>query len=107
VEAGDRDCWRSFFDHCWFAEKRRLRSHFSASAAVSVSANIAEGYGRTGKKDKKKFYDYARGSAYETKSLLIYGATVKYFSQSQVDVICERLETVIHSLNKIKLSIQG
>lgn len=32
----------------------------------SVSANIAEGFGRYSKKDKIKFYRYARGSVYES-----------------------------------------
>lgn len=34
-------------------------------ALDSVSANIAEGFGRYHKKDKIKFYQYARGSVYE------------------------------------------
>lgn len=34
-------------------------------AIDSISANIAEGFGRYGKKDKVKFYRYARGSVYE------------------------------------------
>jgi four helix bundle protein len=41
-------------------------------ASVSISANIAEAYGRSSRADKRKFYDYARGSAFETKSLLLY-----------------------------------
>ena len=32
----------------------------------SISANIAEGFGRRHKKDKEKFYYNARGSAYES-----------------------------------------
>lgn len=32
----------------------------------SVSANLAEGFGRYGKRDKIKFYRYALGSAYES-----------------------------------------
>ncbi|WKN41187.1 four helix bundle protein [Tunicatimonas pelagia] len=32
----------------------------------SVSANLAEGFGRYSKKDKIKFYRYALGSAYES-----------------------------------------
>jgi four helix bundle protein len=75
-------------------------------AVVSISANIAEAYGRTGKADKNKFYDYARGSAYETKSLLLYGVAVNYFSQNQIDEINKRIEEVIHSLNKIKLTLK-
>lgn len=35
------------------------------TAIDSVSANIAEGFGRYGKKDKINFYRYARGSVYE------------------------------------------
>ncbi|RDC61644.1 four helix bundle protein [Adhaeribacter pallidiroseus] len=35
-------------------------------AADSISANIAEGYGRYSKKDKVNFYRYAKGSTLET-----------------------------------------
>ena len=35
------------------------------TAADSVSANIAEGFGRFGKKDKIKFYRYSKGSLSE------------------------------------------
>jgi len=35
-------------------------------AADSISANIAEGFGRYGKKDKIKFYRYSMGSLKET-----------------------------------------
>jgi four helix bundle protein len=34
-------------------------------AVDSISANIAEGFGRFGKKDKIRFYRYAKGSTYE------------------------------------------
>ena len=36
------------------------------SAADSISSNIAEGFGRYGKKDKIKFYNYSFGSVYES-----------------------------------------
>ena len=36
------------------------------AAADSISANLAEGFGRYGKKDKIKFYRYAQGSMYES-----------------------------------------
>lgn len=35
------------------------------NAADSISANIAEGFGRYNKKDKIKFYRYSRGSVLE------------------------------------------
>lgn len=35
-------------------------------AADSISANIAEGFGRYGKKDKMKFYRYSQGSMNES-----------------------------------------
>jgi four helix bundle protein len=39
-------------------------------SADSISANIAEGYGRYFYKESKQFYFYARGSIQETKSWL-------------------------------------
>lgn len=39
-------------------------------AADSIGANIAEGFGRHFKKDKKNFYRYSRGSAKESEHWL-------------------------------------
>jgi len=39
-------------------------------ASDSISANIAEGYGRYTPADRKRFYIYSRGSLEETKSWL-------------------------------------
>ena len=50
-------------------------------SANSISANIAEAFGRRTKKDKRNFYIVARGSTFETQSHLLYGKKVKYFSK--------------------------
>ena len=71
-------------------------------ASVSISANIAEAFGRSGNKDKAKFYDYSRGSAFETNSLLLYGLKVGYFQENEVEGIIEKSRIVIHEINKVK-----
>lgn len=76
-------------------------------ASVSVSANIAEAFGRSTAADKSKFYDYARGSAFETKSLLLYGMSVKYFRATEVKNIIEMLEQTIHEINKVKITLKN
>ena len=48
----------------WF-EKKTVGTQF-VTAIDSISANIAEGFGRFGKKDKIKFYYYSFGSAKES-----------------------------------------
>lgn len=70
-------------------------------SAESISANIAEGFGRRTSKDKNRFYDISRGSAFETKSHLIYGNRVKYFSEKECLEIQKLIGEVIHDLNKI------
>lgn len=74
-------------------------------ASVSISSNIAEAFGRGTPADKNKFYDYARGSAYETKSLLIYGKNVGYFSEEHTNIITGKLNIIIHDINKVKLAL--
>ena len=73
--------------------------------ALSISANIAEGFGSRGTLDKRKFYDYSRGSVFETKNHLIYGNRVKYFTEAEVNALFEKISSVIHNLNKINLSL--
>lgn len=70
-------------------------------AALSISDNIAEGFGRETTKDKKHFYVIARGSALETKNQLIYGIKVHYFNEAIVKELF-LLQAQIHfELNKI------
>lgn len=42
-------------------------------AAISIGANLAEGSGRHGDKELRRFVDIARGSATELEALLITG----------------------------------
>jgi len=56
--------WEIVIKWDWFA-KKTVGSQF-AEAVDSISANIAEGFGRYGKKDKIKFYYYSFGSLKES-----------------------------------------
>jgi four helix bundle protein len=47
-------------------------------SAESISANIAETFGRRSNKDKSRVYDISRSEAFETKNHLIYGNKVQY-----------------------------
>src|SRR6185369_6006161 len=55
--------WDVVIKYDWFAQKT-VGVQF-VSAVDSISANIAEGFGRYSKKDKIKFYYYSFGSVKE------------------------------------------
>jgi len=76
-------------------------------SSLSVSGNIAEGFGRKHTKDKLNFYYHSRGSLAETKSHLIYGREVGYFDKKEfedlsrfVDEIWKELNSLINSLTE-------
>jgi four helix bundle protein len=76
-------------------------------SGLSVSGNIAEGFGRKHTKDKLNFYYNARGSLAETKSHLIYGYRVGYFDKAEfvehsdlIKDIWKELNSLISSLSK-------
>ena len=73
----------------------------------SVSGNIAEAFGRLTPKDKKNFYVSSRGSAYETKSHLLYGIAVGYFKEEDCLSILKGYEDLVFELNKIIKNIKG
>ena len=76
------------------------------NAALSISSNIAEGFGRRGSADKRRFYDFARSSGHETRNQIIYGQRVKYFTESECNPINTKIARVIHDLNKISRSLK-
>jgi len=68
-------------------------------AADSIAANIAEGYGRFFYKDRKTFYYYSRGSLLETKNWAIKSLKRALISQTDYDMLIEKLQVLHHKLN--------
>jgi len=68
-------------------------------AVDSISANIAEGFGRYHKKDKIKFYYYARASTVETFDWLEKSFKRKLITQNQYLYLKEELDKLPKSIN--------
>ena len=94
--------WNSF-------EKQTVGIQF-VRAVDSISANIAEGFGRYGKKDKIKFYYYSFGSAKESldwneKSKvrkLITPVQYKYFLEELITLPKEIHQLIKFTENRLK-----
>jgi four helix bundle protein len=68
-------------------------------SADSISANIAEGYGRFYYKESKQFYFYARGSIQETKSWLGKCERRKIVNEKKCNELLQMAETILVKLN--------
>jgi four helix bundle protein len=68
-------------------------------AADSISANIAEGYGRFYYAESKRFYFYARGSIQETKSWLSKSKSRNLIETAQVEGLLKKAEIILIKLN--------
>ena len=81
-----------------FFEKDTVGKQFVRSAD-SISANIAEGYGRYYFSESIMFYYYSRGSILETKSWLKKSVRRKLINQKQFDFLIQELESIHFKLN--------
>jgi len=68
-------------------------------AVDSISANIAEGYGRYTKKDKVNFYRYAKGSILESIDWFKKAKTRKLISEEEANMIESDLEKLPRLIN--------
>jgi four helix bundle protein len=68
-------------------------------AASSVSANIAEGFGRSSAKDKLQFYTIAYGSLLETKNFLYLSEKLGYIEKQSCQDMIRQCTTVQKLLN--------
>ena len=85
---------RSFPDDEKFGLTSQLRR-----AASSVSANIAEGFGRRTNKDKLQFYVIAYGSALEAKNFLYLSNKLNYIDETSLTRHIDRGTAVQRLLN--------
>ena len=76
-------------------------------STLSISANIAEAFGRQHMKDKINFYSFARGSLTETQSHLEYAKRVAYVGERNHEIINQRLESLHKDLNKLIRSLKN
>ena len=70
-------------------------------AALSVPANIAEGFGRFHFMDKAKFFLNARGSLYELKSHVLISVDLNFAAAQQVDGILKTIDELSIKLNNL------
>lgn len=75
-------------------------------AAVSVPANIAEGYGRESRGDYIRFLQMAQGSLKELETHLILSERVNLTTLEAVNPLLEQCETVGKMLRALIRSLQ-
>ena len=79
-----------------------LVSHLSRSA-VSIAANISEGFVKKGKADKLRFHNIAQGSIQECKYYLILSKDLNYTKDNNLidllDEVAKILQSYINSIN--------
>ena len=79
-------------------EKFALTSQFRR-AAVSIEANIAEGYKKLSKADKLRFFNISEGSMEECRDYILLARDLKYIDLQQFDELYISLEETSKMLN--------
>ena len=79
-------------------ERFGLCSQFQR-AAISIPANIAEGYKKLGRADKLRFMNIAQGSLEESRYYTILSRDLSYINQEEYNSLIMRLEETSKFLN--------
>lgn len=73
-------------------------------AAVSVPANIAEGFPKKTKKEKQRFFNIAKGSLEELRYYLILSNDLNYLNTSDLTNKLEEVSKLLYSYTKTLVS---
>lgn len=79
-------------------EKFGLTSQFRR-AAISIEANIAEGYKKLSKADKLRFFNIAQGSLEECRDYILLSRDLEYITMNQFGELHESIENTSVFLN--------
>ncbi len=80
-------------------EQYGLSSQFRR-AAISIPANIAEGFKKKGRADKARFFNIAQGSIEECKYFLILANDLRYGDTSLLDKLLQEVSRLLESYLK-------
>jgi four helix bundle protein len=79
-------------------------------AAISVSSNIAEGFGRKTEKDRNHFYQMSLGSLYEVHNQIIIVQSLQYITTEQSVASLELIDStgkLLHGILKASSHIKS
>ena len=86
------------------SETYGLTSQFRR-AAVSIAANIAEGFRKSGKADKLRYYNIAQGSLEECRYYLILSKDLGYDDVSEATLLITEVSKLLEAYSRsIKMS---
>lgn len=85
-------------------EKFGLVSQFRR-AAVSIEANIAEGYKKLSRADKLRFFNISQGSLEECRDYHILSRDLLYINESEFNTLHDKIEEASKLLNAYCVSI--
>ena len=80
-------------------EKFGLTSQFRR-AAISITANIAEGYKKIGKADKLRFFNISQGSLEECRNYVILSKDLQFINEEEFETLLYMIENASVFLNK-------
>ena len=104
----DLECWQKA--HEFVLEVYRVTKHFPEDerygltsqfrrAAVSIAANICEGYKKLSQADKLRFFNIAQGSLEECRYYIILSHDVGYYSDEVSNALWAKIEEASTVLN--------
>ena len=85
----------------WNSFSQRTVGEQFVRAVDSISANIAEGFGRYGKKDKVKFYRYRQGSLNESLDWNQKSKVRNLVSKEEYEYIFTELQKLPRAINAL------
>ena len=85
------------------SETYGLTSQFRR-AAVSIAANIAEGFKKRSKPDKLRFYNIAQGSIEESRYYLILAKDLEYGDVFELTQLLEEVSKLLNAYSQVVLN---
>ncbi len=82
-------------------EERYVLSAQMRDAAISIPSNIAEGKGRWSAREYRQFVRYARGSALELESHLLFAKRRKFLTDETTTRLLALEDEVVRKLNAL------
>jgi four helix bundle protein len=76
-------------------------------AAISIAANIAEGYRKKGKADKLRFYNISQGSIEECAYYLILSKDLNYITMESYENLNQKLDISRKLINNYYVAISN